>query len=70
MDKFAEMFGRGAATGLAGTLAKFYKPTDLQHLKNLLKMTTREKFDEKAIYAIAKYHPDVAKLIIARAHAK
>ena len=64
---FVKQFGRGPVTGLAEQLWASFKPTDLQHMKNLLKMTTREKWNEQAAYNLAKFFPDVARLIVARA---
>lgn len=63
---FVKTFGRGPVTGLAEQLWASFKPTDLQHMKNLLKMTTREKWNEQAAYNLAKFFPDVARIIIAR----
>lgn len=63
---FVQNHGRGPVTGLAEQLWASFKPTDLQHMKNMLKMTTREKWNEEAAYSFAKLFPDVARLIVAR----
>lgn len=70
MDKWVNMFGRGRITGLAATLADHMRPTDMQHMKNMLKDIGKfppgTKWDEQSVYNVARYLPDVAKLIISR----